>query len=432
MRLLSAAPLLFSAVAAVTTAEATEPIGSDPHCNHGHSGPSPTPPANPLPRVRPPLKNRTFVSPALEHHLSQLMNRTWRDPDLASMLWNCLPNTLDTTVWGAPAGSGVQPPAVANPLSFVSTGDQASMYLRDSQNQVLPYLRYAKGEPDGIGAFLRGIIARYVDSVLLDSYANSFDYSAADKRCNPGAWLKDNTTMIDPESGRRVDAMRTGIHQRKWEMDSLCSVLKLSRLYYSATHDARPFDARWREAVALILHTFRAMQQPLDPTNFTRVNYTFQTLTTEPKDTSAHGIGRNHRWTGMIRTSFLPSDDSPRLPYFIPANAFAVVELRETAALLRNLSMEGSSSSTTDMAERQSNSRAENDKDKDRGKDNDDGHQKPQEHQKIETSLTAALAEACDALATEVDQGIASYGVVTHSSGSKIFAMEVSYGSVSI
>jgi hypothetical protein len=57
------------------------------------------------------------------------------------------------------------------------------------------------------------------------------------------------------------------------------------------------------------------MQSPLDPTNFTQVNYTFQTLTTEPKDTAAHGIGRNHRWTGMIRTLFMPSDDSTRLPY---------------------------------------------------------------------------------------------------------------------
>ena len=29
----------------------------------------------------------------------------------------------------------------------------------------------------------------------------------------------------------------------------------------------------------------------------------------------------------MIRTLFMPSDDSTRLPYFVPANAFAVTEL---------------------------------------------------------------------------------------------------------
>jgi meiotically up-regulated gene 157 (Mug157) protein len=206
------------------------------------------------------------------------------------------------------------------------------MYLRDSQNQVLPYIRYAKEEPNGIGRFLRGIIHRYVDSVLLEPYANSFDFSPEDVRCNPGAWNKDNTTMIDSRTGKRVNAMRVGIHQRKWEMDSLSSVMKVSRLYYNTTGDARPFNQRWRDAIALIIHTYRAQQDPLTPRNFTSVNYTFQTLTMEPKDTSAHGIGRNHRWTGMIRTSFLPSDDSPRLPYegpqpFVNSNVVVNVAL---------------------------------------------------------------------------------------------------------
>ena len=121
----------------------------------GCQGPSPAPPTHPLPNARPPPKNRSFVSPAIERRLSFLVhNKTWRDPNLATMLWNCLPNTLDTTVWAAPAGSGFQPPAEPNPQSFVSTGDQASMYLRDSQNQVMPYVRFAKEEPEGIGAFL--------------------------------------------------------------------------------------------------------------------------------------------------------------------------------------------------------------------------------------------------------------------------------------
>jgi hypothetical protein len=31
------------------------------------------------------------------------------------------------------------------------------------------------------------------------------------------------------------------------------------------------------------------------------VPYTFQTLTTENKDTASHGIGRFHRWTGALR-----------------------------------------------------------------------------------------------------------------------------------
>ena len=38
----------------------------------------------------------------------------------------------------------------------------------------MPYVRFAREEPDGIGLFLRGVLRRYVDSVLLDPYANSF------------------------------------------------------------------------------------------------------------------------------------------------------------------------------------------------------------------------------------------------------------------
>ena len=90
----------------------------------------------------------------VERHLDALVNnRTWKNPELATLLWNCLPNTLDTTVWQAPTPH--------DPRSFISTGDIAAMWLRDSQNQVLPYMRFAKAEPDGIGLFIRGLIKRH-------------------------------------------------------------------------------------------------------------------------------------------------------------------------------------------------------------------------------------------------------------------------------
>ena len=43
-----------------------------------------------------------------------------------------MPNTLDTTVWQAPTAAD---PSLT---TFISTGDIAAMWLRDSQNQVLP------------------------------------------------------------------------------------------------------------------------------------------------------------------------------------------------------------------------------------------------------------------------------------------------------
>jgi len=209
------------AVLAVASAS-SDAKNPDPHCNHGHSGPSPAPAVRPLPRCRPPAANRSYSSAEVEKQLAKLMARKWKDSELSTLLWNSMPNTLDTTVWASPdcngtAGGALTPGCEKNNESFVSTGDQvllcalpvqhlcslpvlptlplaccaatcllcclaaangspscgeqASMYLRDSMNQVLPYMRYAKAEPDGIGLFLRGIIERYTSSVLLDPCA---------------------------------------------------------------------------------------------------------------------------------------------------------------------------------------------------------------------------------------------------------------------
>ena len=102
-------------------------------CDHGHSGPPPSPPSRPLPLRRPPAAQRTFHSPEVERQLEAMLNRSWLDPELRTLFRNCMPNTLDTTVWQAPTAAH---PSLS---TFISTGDIAAMWLRDSQNQVAPY-----------------------------------------------------------------------------------------------------------------------------------------------------------------------------------------------------------------------------------------------------------------------------------------------------
>lgn len=73
-------------------------------------------PANsPLPDARPPLSQRTFSSPLLEARLEAAVGRI-RDPDLAILLANCWPNTLDTTVFS-------HDPDPWNPSTWAITGD---------------------------------------------------------------------------------------------------------------------------------------------------------------------------------------------------------------------------------------------------------------------------------------------------------------------
>ena len=76
------------------------------------------------------MSKRTFHSPEVERQLEAMLNRSWLDPELRTLFHNCMPNTLDTTVW--------QAPTAADPRAFISTGDIAAMWLRDSQNQVGP------------------------------------------------------------------------------------------------------------------------------------------------------------------------------------------------------------------------------------------------------------------------------------------------------
>jgi meiotically up-regulated gene 157 (Mug157) protein len=255
------------------------------------------------------------------------------------------------------------------------------MWLRDSANQVAPYLYFANEELDNLGALVRGVLNRHVDSVLLDSYAHAFAWVAPDGESN--RHTNDNTTCLDAE-GNRINAMnrKMGVRECKFEMDSLLATLRLGRLYYNRTQDLRPFDSRWIKAIQAIVDTLKAMQQPLTVRNVTLAPYTFQRQTVEPKDTLAHGVGRPGTWTGMVRTGFLPSDDAALFPYHIPGNAMAVVELRETAALLRKVIVGGAQVNALLLDERK----------------------------------VGTLEEEVASLAAEIDRGVRAFGRVHHPS----------------
>jgi uncharacterized protein len=55
--------------------------------------------------------------------------------------------------------------------------------------------------------------------------------------------------------------MKPGVHERKWEVDSLCYTIRLAHAYWKTTGDTSPFDDKWREAVLRIPQTFREQQR---------------------------------------------------------------------------------------------------------------------------------------------------------------------------
>src|SRR4029453_7407737 len=89
------------------------------------------------------------------------------------------------------------------------------------------------------------------------------------------------------------------------------------------------FQADWKQAIKLIVQTFREQQRLSGPGP-----YRFQRTTDNPIDTPPfNGLGNPTKSVGMIHSAFRPSDDACVYPFLIPANLFAVVALNLLAEI---------------------------------------------------------------------------------------------------
>jgi hypothetical protein len=251
---------------------------------------------------RPPIDQRRFVSEAVEATIANV-KADIADPELAWMFENCYPNTLDTTVRFSMVDG--------RPDGFIITGDIPAMWLRDSTAQVWPYLPLAK-EDERLKSLLAGVVNRQTRCILIDPYANAFNDGPTG-----GGWESDLTDM-KPE-----------LHERKWEIDSLCYPVRLAHGYWRTTGDASVLDDDWRAAAKLILKTLREQQ---------RLNgqgpYRFQRVTAVSYDTvPLGGYGNPTRKVGLVHSMFRPSDDACVYPFLIPSNLFAVVTLEQLSQI---------------------------------------------------------------------------------------------------
>jgi meiotically up-regulated gene 157 (Mug157) protein len=273
-----------------------------------------TAPAPSRPSRRPPPARRKFVSPALEGLIARV-SADIGDPDLAWLFQNCLPNTLDTTV-----ETGV---VDGKPDTFIITGDIECLWLRDSSAQVWPYLPLAARD-EALRRLLRGLIHRQARCILIDPYANAF--------------MRDPKAMTNLRWAQHdLTDMKPGVAERKWELDSLCYPIRLAHGYWRATGDLEPFDEAWRAAMRLVVDTLKVQQRKDGPGP-----YHFQRAAEAPTETlTLDGYGAPTRKIGLIHSMFRPSDDACTFPLFTPANAFAVVSLRQLAALVEALPAPG-------------------------------------------------------------------------------------------
>jgi meiotically up-regulated gene 157 (Mug157) protein len=205
---------------------------------------------------------------------------------------------------------------------------------------------------------IAGVINRQVKCIHVDPYANAF--------------YKDESRISEWKATDVTD-MKAGIHERKWEIDSLCYPIRLGYKYWKLTGDVAPFDPKWAAAIKLTVKTFKEQQRKdgLGP-------YHFQRKTDWATDgVPLVGYGYPAKPNGLICSTFRPSDDATLFSYLIPSNFFAVLSLQQAAAMLNHINHD------------------------------------------------TALANECTALANEVNKALQQYATTIHPQFGKIYAYEV-------
>ncbi len=253
---------------------------------------------------RPEPHDRLFRSDVIEETIAAISDGIV-DEDVKRMFIQCFPNTLDTTVYHRDLEN--------NPDTFVVTGDIPAMWLRDSVNQVWPYLPFITKD-DEIKNLFKGLIHRQSLCIISDPYANAFKREMKDEKVE--------------------------VWERKYELDSLAAFFRLSAGYYEATGDMTVFDDNWLKAVNKALEVIHIEQNTLNKDSH---EFLFQF-----KTNSGHlhpavrlsGYGYPSKHCGLSRCVFRPSDDEAIFPYHIPANAMTSVNLRKIKPILEELGAE--------------------------------------------------------------------------------------------
>ncbi len=264
--------------------------------------------------------------------------------DLALLFTKCYPNTLETTTKLLPDGS-----------AFVITGDIHAMWLRDSAAQVHHYLPVA-AENEELADIIEKMIKRYAIYVPKDPYANAFN------ECDNDRGHKEDITFRSP-----------WVWERKYEIDSLCSVIFIAYKFWKKTGRTGHLDADYKAMLKIILDLWETEQYHAE-----KSPYTFERPNPwKPSDTMTHGgKGEPVGYTGMTWSGFRPSDDACIYNYLIPSEMYAVVVLRYLAEIAREIYQD------------------------------------------------EALALRAEKLGKEIDDGIKTYGIVDHPKYGKIYAYE--------
>lgn len=261
------------------------------------------------------------------------------------------------------------------------------MWLRDSANQILSYLPVLRpsSNPDSLAALFRGVINAHSRYIKVTPYCHAYPPppESGMKGSVNGAYHQNKVVMFGKPG---YDQKKT--FDCKWELDSLASFLQISSEYYNATGDLGPFEKyKWVETVDVILHAAEAMRTATYTADghIAESGYTMTGRTDRATETTSNnGLGNPVIRTGMVRSTFRPSDDATIFQFFIPGNMMFARYLEAAAGIM-------------DI---------------------------------MDTQRTKGLSIRMRTMAAEIRAGIAKYGIVSHPLFGAMFAFEVDgYGS---
>lgn len=162
------------------------------------------------------------------------------------------------------------------------------------------------------------------------------------------------------------------IWERKYEVDSLCYPIQLGYLLWKSTGETNHLDDEFHEAIKTIVDVWTVEQD-----HEKNSSYRFTRDNVRQSDTlTRNGKGSKVVPTGMTWSAFRPSDDACTYGYLVPANMFATVVLSYAVEISEQVF-------------------------------NDD-----------------KLAHTCRELATQIREGIETYGTIEHPIYGKVYVYE--------
>ncbi|KAI5120497.1 hypothetical protein M0805_000082 [Coniferiporia weirii] len=273
-----------------------------------------------LPYMRPSPECRTFNSSSVEKVIVDMKARL-KDPDIARLFENTFPNTLDTTVKYFNATENI---------AFIITGDITAQWLRDTANQFAHYYSLL-GQDKELATLVKAVIhneARYISEY---PYCGAFQPPPESGLAPTVNGYATGVTVNPPVNNNTV-------YECKYEIDSLCGFLKLSRSYYASTNDSSILNSEWLTAISQIFRVIDEQSQGSWDEDFNFISYynwTGGNGALSPAVPNG-GNGEPKGYSGLVGTHHRPSDDLSTFAFLTPANAMLAVELTNLANMLES------------------------------------------------------------------------------------------------